>query len=119
MVDTVGYTEPLHERPETDAAGDDQDRRAVESLRRGAQPAQKLIDSTYMVIVAEHPLEEYWQLVDDQEHPLVVCCALVYQPIPMAPPRSRIQPRSKLHPKIACTELLYPFSEPAHRGSQA
>lgn len=96
-----------------------QDRRSLESLRHGTQPAQKLIDSTCMAVVAEHSLEEYWQLVDDQEHPLIVCCAFVYQLLPMALPRSRIQPRSKLHPKIAYTELRYPFSEPAHRVSQA
>ena len=54
MVDTVGYPEPLHERPKPDAAGYDEDRGDVpESLKHPAQPTQKFIDPSCAVFRRE------------------------------------------------------------------
>ena len=59
VVDSVRYSQPMHERLKPDATRDDQTQRPVTGrLHRSAQPAEKLIDPTRAFRTAQHSLEE-------------------------------------------------------------
>ena len=92
MVDTVGDPEPLDERPEADAAGDDENQRTVaEILQHAAEPAQELVDPQSVAVFFEHPVEEDRKLVDHEEYGLVVMSAIMEQVLSVATPVCSIQ----------------------------
>ena len=71
MVDAVGDPEPLHQRPEADAAGDDENQRTVaESMQHASEPAQELVDAQGVTVFLEHPVEKDRKLVDHEEYGL-------------------------------------------------
>ena len=120
MVDTVGYTEPLHERFKPDAAGYDENQGAVsEGLKHTAQPTQKLIDPLCAVVAAKHSLEEYRQFVDDQKHGVIVLGAIAEQLLPVTPPTSGIQAGTDPDAKIERADFFDIVADPAlHSGSE-
>ena len=120
MVDAIGYAEPVHERFEADAARYDEDRWAIsEMLKHAAQPAQELLDPLYVIVMGQHALEEDRQLIDGQEHWLVLSCAVAEQLLPITPPASGVQPGADFDSKIECADLLGLVAEPAsHRGGE-
>ena len=92
MVDAVGDPEPLDQRPEADAAGDDENQRTVaEILQHAAKPAQELVDSQGVTVFLEHPVEKDRKLVDHEEYGFVVMSAFVKQVLPVATPVYGIQ----------------------------
>ncbi len=78
---------PLDQRPEADAAGDDENQRTVaEILQHAAKPAQELVDSQGVAVFFEHPVEKDRKLVNHEEYGLFVMSAFVEQVLPVATP---------------------------------
>jgi hypothetical protein len=114
MVDAVGDAEPLDERFKTDAAGYDEDQRAVpETLHHPAQPAQELVNPSGAVVAAKHSLQEDRQLINGEEHRLVLRGTIAQQLFPVTPPASGVQFGADLHAKIIRADLLDVIPEPA------
>ena len=107
VVDTVRYSEALHHRHESDAAGHDEDRRVTaKTLKDAAQPAQEPLDPRGAISLAQHPLEEYGQLVHNEKNALVVFCAAQEQPFPFVSPVSGVQFRADFQAKLARSDFL-------------
>ena len=120
MVDAVGDAEPLHQGLEPDAAGQDEDQGAgVELLNDLAKPAQERVDPLGAVVLTEHALEEYRQLVDDEEDRLFVRGAVADELLAVPTPVAGVQAGAKLDAKVAWTEFLDVVLEPAHLGREA
>ena len=121
MVDAVGYAEPLYERCEPDAAGYDEDWGVVsKSLKHAAQPTQKLVGPLDAIFPVKYTLEKYRQLIDDEEHRLVLLGACTEQLLPLVSPVSSIQIGTELRTKFVRTDFLNVVAQPAfHPGGKA
>ena len=121
MVDAIGHAEPLHQGSESDAAGNDEDRRVTfETLERPAQPAQELLDPLRAVVLPQQSHEEDGELVYHQENRLVVLGAVANQPFTVTSPVAGTESASEFHAKLRCADLLDVLAEPAtHPGEGA
>ncbi len=121
VVDAVGDAEPLHQGLEPDAAGQDEDQGAgVEPLNDLAEPAQERVDPLGAVVLTEYALEEYRQLVDDEEDRLVMRGAVADELLAVPMPVAGVQAGTNLDAKVACANLFDVLLEPAfHRGREA
>ena len=84
-----GMLSRFDERFEPDAAGYDEDQRAIpDTLQHPAQPAQEPVNPSCAVVIVKHSFEEDRQLVDDEECRLVLRGTIAQQLLSVMPPAS-------------------------------
>ncbi len=77
VVDPVSNAQSANKGLKTDAARYDENRSVLaELLKFSSQPAQELVHPLGSPIMIQQSFEEYWQLVNDQEHSLLLVRAV-------------------------------------------